>query len=345
MKTIKLKTGKEIKSKIIVSKDINLAKAIKDMHPDKYLLITDKNIYKIFKDKIKKFDILLLNSERKKDLEESMIIINHLIKNNFSRKSLLIAFGGGKISDITGFTASVYMRGIRWIDIPTTALSQIDASVGGKTAVDYKGIKNIIGSFYFPDLTIINPTYTQTQNDFNFREAIGELVKYLLIMPKEKSKKLENLMLKLYNRDIDAIEEAINICVSFKSDIVKKDPFDEKGIREILNLGHTPAHAIEEINRIPHGYAVWYGLYYIAKLSEKLRILKNKNIINLFIEQYKLEEDLIENKKPEKFLDLIEKDKKRKGLKNYFLLIEDFNRTKPLYNIDEKIIIKTYMDL
>jgi len=164
-------------------------------------------------------------------------------------------------------------------------------------------------------------------------------------IPKEKREKLENLMERMHYRDTDAMQQAISICVGFKIDIVKKDPFDEKGIREILNLGHTPAHAIEEINKIPHGYAVWYGLYYITKLSEKLRVLKNKDIINLFIENYRLDENIIIKKDPKKFLKLISADKKRKGYRNYFLLIENFSRIKPVFNINEKIILDTYLNL
>jgi 3-dehydroquinate synthase len=345
MKTLKLKVSKNEVSEIIISTNINLHNFITKIHHDKKLLITDEKIFTIFKERIRNLHTLLIKSDREKKLSDVERIIDYLIKNNFSRRSLLIAFGGGKITDTVGFVASIYMRGINWIDIPTTALSQIDASVGGKTAIDFKGIKNIIGSFHLPRFTIIDPTYTQSQDDFNFHETIGELVKYLLIMPKEKREKLENLMERMHKRDIDAIHQAIGICVGFKIDIVKKDPFDEKGIREILNLGHTPAHAIEEINKIPHGYAVWYGLYYITKLSEKLGVLKNKDIMNLFIENYKLDENLIIKKDPKKFLKLILADKKRKGYRNYFLLIENFSRIKPVFNIDEKIILDTYLNL
>ena len=345
MKKIKFKINDFKNSEIIISKNIDLESVIKKIDHDKSLLITDGNIYKIFQKNLKNFKVFLLKQDREKKLSDIERIIEYLIKNNFSRKSLLIAFGGGKITDTVGFAASIYMRGINWIDIPTTALSQIDASVGGKTAIDFNGIKNIIGSFHFPILTLIDPTYTQKQDDFNFREAIGELLKYLIIMPPHKSKNLEKLMNDLYKRDIDAILKAIEICIGFKVEIVKKDPFDTKKIREILNLGHTAGHAIEEIHNIPHGYAIWYGLYYTAKLSEKLKILKNKNILYLFIENYKLERNLITKKYPNNFLKLILSDKKRKGYRNYFLLIEDFSKIKPTFNIDEKILIDTYLSL
>jgi len=345
MKKINLKIKETINSEIIISQNIDINSIIKKIDYDKKLLITDQKIYKIFREKIKKLPIFLIENKREKDLSDIRKIVDYLLKNNFSRKSLLIAFGGGRITDTVGFCASIYMRGIKWIDIPTTALSQIDASVGGKTGVDFNGAKNILGSFYFPKFTLIDPIYTKSQDDFNFRESVGELVKYLLIMPTQKAKKLEVLMEKLYNRDIEAIQKAIEICIKFKVDVVKKDPFDNLGIREILNLGHTPAHAIEEINKIPHGYAVWYGLYYIAKLSEKLKVLKNKEIIDIFIERYTLDKNLLTKKEPKKFLQLIQADKKRKGYKNYFLLIEDFSKIKPVFNINEKIILETYLNL
>ena len=345
MKKFKFRISKEQSSEIIIAKDIDLNSVLNRIDHDKKLLITDENIYKIFRKTLNKLPVLLLKPGREKNLSDVEKIIDFLVRNNFSRKSLLIAFGGGRITDIVGFVASIYMRGINWIDLPTTGLSQIDASVGGKTGIDFKGIKNLIGSFHFPKITIINPLYTLSQDDFEFEEIIGELVKYLLIMPRESSKRLEKLMEYIAQRNVEAIKKAIEICIGFKLEIVKKDPFDNKGIREILNLGHTAAHAIEEINKIPHGYAVWYGLYYITKLSEKLNILKNKDIINLFTDNYKLEKNLLTHKDPKRFLKLITADKKRKDHKNYFLLIKDFSKIKPVSNINENLIIKTYLEL
>jgi 3-dehydroquinate synthase len=145
MKKINLKIKETINSEIIISQNIDINSIIKKIDYDKKLLITDQKIYKIFREKIKKLPIFLIENHREKDLSDIKKMVDYLLKNNFSRKSLLIAFGGGRITDTVGFCASIYMRGIKWIDIPTTALSQIDASVGGKTGVDFNGAKNILG--------------------------------------------------------------------------------------------------------------------------------------------------------------------------------------------------------
>lgn len=344
---IKIEFSKKEKSKILITKNINIIEKIKaELNFDKYLIITDKNILHVFKNRIDKDNIYLLSNSRNKEIKEVFKIIKQLIKHKFTRDSILIALGGGKTSDITGFTASIYMRGIKWVCVPTTMLSAIDASIGGKNAVDLENIKNIIGSFYNPSLTLINSDFTETQNDKNFFESSGELLKYILISDKKTRENILKLIPGYLKREKESINKIIYLCLKHKSDIIKKDMYDEKGIREILNFGHTSAHAIEKIHNLPHGYSVFLGIKYAVELSRKLNLINQKNynniknLINLFNINIKLK-----NKQPNKFIKLINMDKKKRKNQNYFILIKKPGTLVKAKNIKNSLILKTYTEL
>lgn len=340
---ISINFKKTIKSKIIISENINFKNKISKLKYDKAVIVTDKTIFKVFKDKINIAPSIKINSDRTKEFDEIKEIIKFFIKHKITRNSLAIAVGGGKISDITGFASSVYLRGIRWISIPTTLLAQIDASIGGKTAIDFEA-KNIIGSFHNPFIILIDPWLAISRKE-NLNEAMGEIIKYAIISDKNISKKLQALI-PLIKKDFNALKKAITLCVKFKSKIVSKDPFDEKGIREKLNFGHTAAHAIETIYKIPHGNAVSLGIKFAAKLSRELKLI-NSNTLRKLCEIIKHDEFEIKlNKKDfEYFLKLVSRDKKNKGFSNYFLLINDKMELKGFKNINEKIIEKIWADL
>lgn len=334
---------KTIKSKIIISEKIDFKNEINKIKYDKAVIVTDKNIFKIFKDKINIAPSIKINSNRTKEFDEIKEIIKFFIKHKMTRNSLAIAVGGGKISDITGFASSIYLRGIRWVSIPTTLLAQIDASIGGKTAIDFEA-KNIIGSFHNPSLILIDPSLIISRKE-NINEAMGEIIKYAIISDKNISKKLQALI-PLIKKDFNTLKKAIILCVKFKSKIISKDPFDEKGIREKLNFGHTAAHAIETIYKIPHGNAVSLGIKFAVKLSRELKLI-NLNTYQKLCEIIKYGEFEIKlNKKDfEYFLKLVSKDKKNKGFSNYFLLINDKMELKGFKNINEKIIERIWADL
>lgn len=247
------------------------------------------------------------------------------MNKKLDRNSLVICVSGGGLSDIVGFACSVWMRGVDYILIPTTLLSQIDASIGGKTAIDWFGIRNILGSFYFPLAVIINPDFTLKQNQHSYTQAFGEIFKYIIIMDKKNSNKLFSLIPPLIKRSIDAIKICIEICTDFKIKVVEKDPFDRKGIRMILNFGHTPAHAIESIYKIPHGDAVFAGCIFELMLSRELGYISDSvfkkyiSISNLFNKDINLDESRFND-----FIKFISYDKKNKSL-NTFLVKTNYN--------------------
>ena len=213
-------------------------------------------------------------SEESKNLDFIGQIWDFFFANELTRKGLVIAIGGGVLTDMAGFAASTYKRGVDYINIPTTLLAMVDASTGGKTGINYHGIKNSIGAFHQPIETIICPQWLQTLPAQQFLSGFGEMLKMGLIIKDERLKvKGDRLWAKLLQydlekMDIETLTPLINTCVRAKEEIVAADP-NEEGLRKVLNFGHTFGHALEELSltgeaNILHGYAVVYGL--IAEL-------------------------------------------------------------------------------
>lgn len=341
---IELKIKKEERSKIIIKENINFKNELSFLDFDRAAVITDKNIKKVLKNRINFAPVMEIKSDREKDIDDFKNIIDFLSENKLTRASVVIAAGGGKITDTAGFAASVYLRGIRWVSVPTTLLSQIDASVGGKTAVDFKA-KNIIGSFHNPSAVLIDPMISVSRKE-NINEATGELIKYALISDKKTSTGIKKLLPLIKDSNYNAIKKLIEISVVYKSKIVSKDPFDEKGIRERLNFGHTAGHAIEHIYRIPHGNAITAGINFAFKLSRNLNILNNNNYHKLYqILKYDNFKFKIKRNDFNLFLSLISRDKKNTGYSNYFILINDKMELKKIKNTDKSEIKKTWEEL
>lgn len=213
-------------------------------------------------------------SEESKNLDFIGQIWDFFFANELTRKGLVIAIGGGVLTDMAGFAASTYKRGVDYINIPTTLLAMVDASTGGKTGINYHGIKNSIGAFHQPAETIICPQWLQTLPAQQFLSGFGEMLKMGLIIKDERLKvKGDRLWAKLLQYDLEKMDTEtltplINTCVRAKEEIVAADP-NEEGLRKVLNFGHTFGHALEELSltgeaNILHGYAVVYGL--IAEL-------------------------------------------------------------------------------
>ena len=198
----------------------------------------------------------------------------------------MIALGGGVVGDITGFCAATFLRGIDFIQIPTTLLSQVDSSVGGKTAINIRQGKNLIGSFNNPSLVLISSKFLETLSEKEFNSGLGEVVKYAFIGNKKLYKLLKDNAESIKNRQLKILEEIIEESIKTKSKIVTEDE-KESGIRAILNFGHTFGHAIEAFNKyknITHGEAVTIGMVIATKISFHEGYIKNyqlDNVINL----------------------------------------------------------------
>ena len=298
MKIIKLK----IKTKsqnypIIIGSNIisNIVKLARNnsVNFKQCLLIVDKNISRKIISKIKKSLIkkkLYVNyfqaSEVNKNQKNVNKILDILLNKNFSREDCLISIGGGITGDVSGFAASQFKRGLKFINIPTTLLSQVDSSIGGKTGINTKYGKNLIGSFYQPNLVISDIQFLKTLPRREIICGYGEILKHSLIANKNFYNFLNRNCLKILNLKSPFIEKAIYESCKIKKGVVEKDE-KEKGLRKILNFGHTFAHSYEATmgysKKLNHGEAVILGMRTALKLSLKNNLLKNKeynSIIN-----------------------------------------------------------------
>ncbi len=245
----------------------------------KIAIITDSQVGPIYTEKVAEVltdlstEIITYSfkaGEMSKNLDTIHEIYDFLLENNFTRSDLLVALGGGVVGDITGFVAATYMRGIDFIQIPTSLLAQVDSSVGGKTGVDFKQYKNLIGAFNMPRLVYINTETLNTLDARQYYAGIAEVMKYGLIRRSAFYVWLLDNMYEIHDKDDAALEYMIGQCCQIKKEYVDKDPFD-KGDRAMLNFGHTIGHAIEKAMdfKLLHGECVALGSVAAAYISWK----------------------------------------------------------------------------
>jgi len=259
------------------------------------VIITDTNIPKQYVDALSsKLRVLatftLTAGESLKNSAEVNFIIESLIKKGITRDVTLVALGGGVIGDLTGFIASIYMRGVDFIQIPTSLLAQIDSSIGGKVGINSSTMKNAIGSFYQPRLVLIDPNTLDTLEERHFNNGMAELIKHALIAGKGLFEDLENKNVK------DHIEDFIYQSLLIKKSFVINDVKD-KGNRQILNFGHTIGHAIEQYSNyeILHGEAIAIGMLQLSKgLDYEVRLKEVLSKYHLVFD-YSFEKDTLLN--------------------------------------------------
>lgn len=250
----------------------------------KVLVVTDDGVPEIYSQKVLKkakesFVITIPQGEKSKSLDTWQTILKTLVKNNFTRSDCVVAVGGGVVGDIAGFAAASYMRGIDFYNIPTTLLSQVDSSIGGKTAVDFLGLKNLVGAFYPPKKVIIDPETLKTLTKRQFSNGLAESVKMSLTSDEE-------LFCTFEKEDINndfVIEKIIERSLKIKKQVVELDE-REGNLRKILNFGHTLAHAIESINGLEnylHGECVAIGMIPMCSESVRERLLPVLKKLNL----------------------------------------------------------------
>ena len=327
---------------IIIGSDLvsKLSRIIKNnsIRFNKCLIILDKNIPKKVIKKIKysfkkeKFYLHFITAnEKNKNYKTTNIILNILLNKNFSRSDCLISVGGGITGDIVGFAASLFKRGIQFINVPTTLLSQVDSSIGGKTGVNTTYGKNLIGTFYQPKLVISDSIFL---NSLPRREIIcgyGEIFKHSLISSKKFFNYLDKNIFNILNLKSPFLQKAIYESCKIKKLVVEKDE-KEKNFRKILNFGHTFAHAYEaSLNyskKLNHGEAVLLGISTAIDFSHKKNFLKDKDYkkINHHIHNSKLPFDLknfLQKKHLNRILNFMEKDKKNKSKKINLILLKN----------------------
>lgn len=299
---------------------------------DKIAVITDENLNEIYGEELlrnleKSFSvkfIVIKPGEKSKSFNSLIPIYNELLDFKLTRSDLIIAFGGGVVGDLAGFVASTFLRGVNFIQIPTSLLAQVDSSVGGKVAVDLERGKNLVGSFYHPKLVLIDVEFLKTLPEKFFNDGLGEVIKYGAIRDKELFKELESFKDKEQLKE--NMEHIIYTCCNIKRIVVENDEKD-KGERMILNFGHTLGHGIEKIynyETYSHGEAVAIGMYEITLLSEKMKITKEgtANRIKELLEKYALPIDA-EIKDENALIEAIKLDKKNLNSTLNLILIKD----------------------
>jgi 3-dehydroquinate synthase len=326
----------------------NVGKVLSQLGVGKQVLITTQTsiagswlepLVKHIKDSGYEVHILeLADGEHCKSIESLISAWNKLQSHSFTRNDTIIALGGGAISDLVGFAGSTYLRGINTVIIPTTLLAQVDASIGGKTAINLENGKNLAGTFYFPNLIIIDPLFLSTLPEQEFLSGLGEIIKYALIeqtVSKETEYKigtkplfsiLQDIALSPFSKESPFLLNIISCCVKMKLAVVGKDPY-EKNLRRCLNLGHTLGHGIEKASQfeISHGEAVSIGLNFALSLAESIGKLNKDDVSNAIalIKGMNLPIDIPNNLNKEKIMQAVLHDKKRENNTIKFVLPEE----------------------
>jgi len=316
-------------------------------------VVIDKTVDRIYGHTIKKiingfsnkrFYLALSASEKIKSFKAANEIYSTLIEQKFGKDTLLISIGGGTIGDLAGFTASTYMRGIPLIHIPTTLLSMVDSSIGGKTGVNFQKSKNIIGTFYHPELVLIDTNFLKSLPKEEMISGIGEVIKYSYLTNKKFYSNLLSNLARLLKKDLKYLDKIIYECVNIKSAVVSNDEKELSGLRKILNFGHTFAHAIESSSsyKISHGKAVIAGIVGALNLSYEQRLI-NEVQLNYMLQvpmKFKNSTD-IKRLNSKTIFNKMTLDKKNKDGKINFVLLRDFGEILLDVSVDRKSIVKS----
>ncbi len=284
METIRLSVeneGKFAYDIVVDSSFDNLGSELEalDVKKRKICIVTERKVAGFYLDMVKEIVektcrethvFIFPEGEENKNLQTVNKLYRYLIQHEFDRKDMLVALGGGVTGDLTGFTAATYLRGIDFIQVPTSLLSQVDSSIGGKTGVDYEAYKNMVGAFYMPKLVYINTHTIHTLDDRQFISGMGEVIKHGLIRDKEYYQWMKEKKDSILAREDTVMAELIYRSCRIKRDVVQEDP-KEHGIRAYLNFGHTVGHSVEKLMdfRLTHGECVGIGAVIAAAISWK----------------------------------------------------------------------------
>ena len=337
----------EVKNYDIIISDDKFSKLMEEIHEftnnQKRLFVVSRKVYQLYKTELNLCDteVLVLNDgEKEKNLKNYIKIIETAEKMGLTRKDAIIALGGGVIGDITGFAAATYMRGVDYIQVPTTLLAMVDSSIGGKTAIDLHGIKNIIGSFYQPKRVFININFLKTLDKKQFLSGLGEILKYAFIEEdcgyKHSLFFFEYLTLcceKLLDKEPMTLMRVIEYCLLLKTSVVNKDE-KEANLRKILNLGHTLAHALEskgKYKKYLHGEAVIQGLFFIFDYAytQELITYSYYRLATELLNKYGFKKTAIKYQ-PSELVEIMKLDKKAENNKITFIVPCDKKKVKEI---------------
>ncbi|MEM0453165.1 MAG: 3-dehydroquinate synthase [Sulfolobales archaeon] len=284
------------------------------------------------------------NGEDCKELRIVEKIYDELINQRFDRYSTIIALGGGSVGDLAGFIAATYMRGINYVQVPTTLLAQVDASIGGKAAINHPRGKNLIGVFYHPHFVLVDVDFLKTHDERDLRSGLAEVIKYGVIMNKEFFKYVIENRTKLMDVCSEELLYAVMKSCEFKASIVEKDEFDREGIRAILNFGHTVGHAVEAYSNfsLRHGEAVSIGMCYEAKISAAMGFVSKSTAYEVCntLSSFGLPISVYENFDVGELVEFMKRDKKSVGGKIAMVVLKDIGSSTLVNNVPEEVVLE-----
>ena len=324
MKLLEVKAESNL-SKILIGE--HLAKLPEYIGKRKAIILTDSHVFGLYAKQFPK-DVPVIEiglGETNKTIQTLELIFDKLIEFEADRTTLLVAIGGGIVCDVAGFAASSFMRGMPFGFVSTTLLSQVDASVGGKNGVNFRGFKNMIGVFSQPEFVICDIAMLKTLDEKQFKAGFSEIIKAGAIKSPELFDYCEEKADKALQFDADVLIKMVYDSVEVKAKVVEADE-RERGERRLLNLGHTFAHAIEKLTGILHGEAVSIGMVLAAKVSENLGMIPasvSERMVNV-LKQYDLPVE--PNVEVGSLFDAMKKDKKREGSEIHLVLLEGIGK-------------------
>lgn len=339
MRSMKVNLDKKLLSsyEIRIGHDISDRMALliaKNHKAGHYIVITDSNIGQLygrtFTERLKnaglKTDrIEFPAGESSKNINTAVDIVGRMLELGADRNTLIIALGGGVVGDLAGFVASVFMRSIPYIQIPTTLLAQVDSSIGGKTAIDLPYGKNLLGTFYQPRAVFTDLCYLDSLPEREFRNGLAEIIKYGIIDDEKLFHLLEDHMESVREKDPALLLKIVEACCRIKKSIVEIDE-KEQGLRRILNYGHTLGHALEAQSdfAISHGEAVALGMIAAARISENVGYLASdeRDRIEKLIRMSGLPCEIPEHINADELISRLKMDKKKEGDTVHFVLLK-----------------------
>lgn len=320
---------------VIIKSDMEFLKDLSKVNNAEYVI--DKNVYELYNEYFKDIPenrlVIVEATEQNKVIDTALDICEKITEIPAKRNATLISIGGGIIQDITGFVANITYRGINWIFVPTTLLSACDSCIGGKTSLNYKKYKNLLGTFYPPTEIYICSKFFMTLTDRDFKSGLGEVTKFNIMAGKEGLENIENNIDKLLAREIDVVNRFVESSLSFKKNFIEIDEFD-KGERIKLNFAHTFGHSIEVVTNyeIPHGTAVAIGMIMADYISFKRGYI-NEEIVKrseeVLLRVIDINVDLL-NKPFDEYLGAIKKDKKQVSDSLTAVLISEYSNESEL---------------
>lgn len=288
------------------------------------VIITDDHVFEAHKVMLKGWNVISLKPGEEYKVQATVdSVIETLIRMQADRNTTLIGIGGGVITDLTGYIASVYMRGINVGFVPTSLLAMVDASIGGKNGIDVGQYKNMVGVIRQPSFLLFDVSLLETLPLTNWSDGFAEIIKHACILDAKSFRMLEGEDIATIRKNRELLSSIIKRNALLKTKVVQKDEF-EKGDRKLLNYGHTLGHALETQYELSHGQAISLGMVYAAQLSEQLLGFKDKERVASLLEQYGL--PTAASFKMEKVLTILRMDKKRVSKHMNYVLLEKIGK-------------------